>query len=291
LDAKVTTASLSLWSRKNHDQRIVWRSPTIGAAIVNSRSTVLITGANSGIGKEIASRLAHSGYDVAINYKVEAQAAENLAQDLRSLGARAVAVYADIAIAQEVDQMFRFVLAQLGKLDALVNNAATQVFRPLLEVEESDWDRVIATNLRGCFLCTQRAARHMREQGSGAIVNIGSGCNKLPFPNLSSYTTSKGGIEMFTKSCALELGPFGIRVNCVAPGAIDTERTKAEIADFAGTWAGLTPLRRIGTPADVAAAVEFLLSQNASFISGQTLGVDGGLFVLPPWPASDYSKS
>jgi 3-oxoacyl-[acyl-carrier protein] reductase len=181
-------------------------------------------------------------------------------------------------------------LAEFGKLDALVNNAATQFWKPLLEVQDAEWDRVLATNLRGCFLCTQRAARHMKDLRSGAIVNIGSGCNKLPFPNLSSYTASKGAIEMFTKSAALELGPFGIRVNCVAPGAIDTDRTKAELPDFAGTWARLTPLRRIGTPADVAAAVEFLLSDNASFINGQTLGVDGGLFALPRWPESEYNS-
>src|SRR5262249_6831573 len=133
-----------------------------------------------------------------------------------------------------------------------------------------------------------RAARFMKNRG-GAIVNIGSGCNKVPFPNLSSYTASKGAIEMFTKSAALELGPFGIRVNCVAPGAIETERTQAELPDFAGSWARLTPLRRIGTPEDVAAAVEFLLGTDASFINGQTLAVDGGMFSQPRWPDSDYN--
>jgi NAD(P)-dependent dehydrogenase (short-subunit alcohol dehydrogenase family) len=257
---------------------------------MTSRSSVLVTGGNSGIGKEIASRLARGGYDVAINYKAEAAAAGQLAQELAGLGRRAIAVYADISISAEVDEMFGAVLSTFGKLDALVNNAATQIFKPLVEVDDSDWDRVIATNLRGCFLCTQRAARHMKQRGTGAIVNIGSGSNKVPFPNLSSYTASKGAIEMFTKSSAVELGPFGIRVNCVAPGAIDTERTKAELPDFAGTWARLTPLRRIGTPGDVAAAVEFLLSENACFISGQTLAVDGGLFVQPRWPDSDYDS-
>ena len=263
------------------------------------RPSVLVTGANSGIGKEIASRLARAGYDVAINYKLDAPAAESLAKILQaSRGGRAIAVYADISVSKDVDEMFRVILQTFGKLDALVNNAAIQVWKPLLEVEDAEWDRVIATNLRGCFLCTQRAARHMidrfavidkKERRSGAIVNIGSGCNKVPFPNLSSYTASKGAIEMFTKSAAMELGPHGIRVNCVAPGAIDTDRTKAELPDFAGSWARLTPLRRIGTPEDVAAAVEFLLSDQASFISGQTLGVDGALFAQPRWPDSDYN--
>lgn len=251
---------------------------------------VLVTGANSGIGKEIATRLAHAGWRVAINYKVDAPAAEKLVRDLSGSNGLAMAVHGDIAESREVDEMFRAVAAEFGRLDALVNNAAVQVWKPLLQVDDADWDRVISTNLRGCFLCTQRAARLMREQHAGAIVNIGSGCNKVPFPNLSSYTASKGAIEMFTKSAALELGPYGIRVNCVAPGAIDTERTKAELPDFAGSWARLTPLRRIGTPQDVAAAVEFLLSDNASFISGQTLGVDGALFAQPQWPDSDYNS-
>src|SRR5262249_16354066 len=209
---------------------------------MTSRPSVLVTGANSGIGKEIASRLARAGYEVAINYQVDAPSAERLAQDLQAHGGRAIAVYGDISVTSDVDGMFGKVLAEFGKLDGLVNNAAIQVFKPLLEIEEADWDRVLSTNLRGCFLCTQRAARSMKEHGSGAIVNIGSGSNKVPFPNLSSYTASKGAIEMFTKSSAVELGPYGIRVNCIAPGAIDTERTKAELPDFAGTWARLTPL-------------------------------------------------
>jgi 3-oxoacyl-[acyl-carrier protein] reductase len=264
---------------------------------MTKRPTALVTGANSGIGMTIARRLTRAGYDVAINYKVDPAAAESLAKELSQNSARAIAVHADVSNASDVDAMLRIVLTHFGRLDALVNNAAVQVWKPLLEVEEAEWDRVIATNLKGCYLCTRLAARHMidrfavvdkEERHSGSIVNIGSGCNKVPFPNLSAYTASKGGIEMFTKSAALELGPFGIRVNCVAPGAIDTERTKAEIADFAKTWASLTPLRRIGTPDDVASAVEFLLSENASFISGQTLSVDGGLFMQPRWPEADY---
>ena len=255
---------------------------------MTARPAALVTGANSGIGKTIVSRLARAGYDVAINYRVDAAAAENLAKELEASGARAIAVYADVASSKDVDSMFEAVLSSFGKLNVLVNNAGVQVWKPLLELQEGDWDRVIDTNLKGCYLCTQRAALDMKERRSGAIVNIGSGCNKVPFPNLSSYTASKGGIEMFTKSAALELGPFGIRVNCIAPGAIETERTKTELADFAKSWSSLTPLRRIGTPDDVASAVEFLVSDNASFISAQTLGVDGGLFAQPRWPDADY---
>jgi len=143
---------------------------------------------------------------------------------------------------------------------------------------------VVETNLKGCFLCTQAAGRRMREQGGGVIVNIGSGSNRTPFPGLASYTASKGGIEMFTKVAAVELGPHGIRVNCIAPGAIEIERTRLEREDYAGTWARVTPLRRIGTPADVGRAVVMIAGESSSFITGQTIWVDGGLFTAPPWP-------
>ena len=115
-----------------------------------------------------------------------------------------------------------------------MNNAGVQTWTPLLEVTEEEWDLVIATNLKGCFLCTQAAARQMKAQGHGSIVNIGSGCNKVAFPRLVAYTASKGGIEMFTKVAAVELGPLGIRVNCVAPGAIEIERTRLEDARLRG---------------------------------------------------------
>jgi 3-oxoacyl-[acyl-carrier protein] reductase len=143
---------------------------------------------------------------------------------------------------------------------------------------------VIDTNLKGCFLCTQHAARRMKETGGGRIINIGSGCNKIPFPNLVSYTASKGGIEMFTKVAAMELAKYGITVNCVAPGAIEIERTRHEAADYAGTWASLTPLGRVGQPLDVARAVAFFASGARDFLTGQTLWVDGGLFTHPAWP-------
>jgi NAD(P)-dependent dehydrogenase (short-subunit alcohol dehydrogenase family) len=243
----------------------------------------LVTGGGRGVGKGIALALAQAGANVAINYASALQTAEETVNEVRALGVEAFAVQADVSVKSDVDRMFADVASRWPRLDILVNNAGVQTWTPLLEVTEPEWDEVVDTNLKGCFLCTQAAARHMTSAGGGAIVNIGSGCNKMPFPKLVAYTASKGGIEMFTKVSAVELGPSGIRVNCVAPGAIEIERTKLENPDYAGSWGRVTPLRRVGTPADVGAAVAFLASDAASFISGQTIWVDGGLFSQAVW--------
>jgi NAD(P)-dependent dehydrogenase (short-subunit alcohol dehydrogenase family) len=248
------------------------------------KGVALVTGSDRGIGKGIAIALTRAHYRVAINYLDEPTRANDTVAELTATGGDAIAIQANVSVSADVQRMVQTVVEHFGRIDLLVNNAGTQVWAPLLELSEADWDRVIDTNLKGCFLCTQAAARQMRQQGGGGIINIGSGCNKVPFPELVSYTASKGGIEMLTKVSALELGPFGIRVNCVAPGAIEVERTKLERADYAGTWSRVTPLRRIGTPADIGQTVVLLASPEASFITGQTVGVDGGLFNQPPWP-------
>ena len=255
-----------------------------GMSFTLEAKTALVTGASKGVGKGIALELARCGCDIAVNYNSDAEGADATAAEVRALGRQAYAVAADVGLAADVERMFEEVLRQFPRLHILVNNAGMQTWKPLLDLEEADWDRVLRTNLKGCFLCTQRAGRHMREHGGGSIVNIGSGCNKIPFPNLSNYTASKGGIEMFTKSAAIELAKHGIRVNCVAPGAIEIERTKQEAPDYAATWASLTPLGRVGNPLDVARAVAFLASESADFITGQTVFVDGGLFSHPIWP-------
>lgn len=243
----------------------------------------LVTGGTTGIGKAIALRLARAGCRVAVNYYVEPERAAATVAELESLGAEAVAVAADVGVPSEVHRMMDEVVRRFGGLDVLVNNAGVQTWTPFLEVTEDEWNLVIRTNLTGCFLCTQAAARHMQTAG-GAVVNIGSGCNKVPFPGLVAYTASKGGIEMLTKVAAVELARHRIRVNCAAPGAVDVERTRLELDDYAGTWGALTPLGRVGSPEDIADAVAFLAGQEASFITGQTLWVDGGLFTQPPWP-------
>lgn len=249
-----------------------------------SKRSALVTGASKGIGRGIAVGLAKAGWDVFINYYGDQEGAESTANEVRALGQTAWTLQADVGFADQVGQMFKAIQDEAGRLDLLVNNAGVQTWAPLLELTEEDWDRTIRTNLKGCFLCSKAAALMMKTQGTGAIVNIGSGANKRPFPNLIDYGASKGGIERFTKAIAVELGPHGIRVNCVAPGAIEIERTKEESPDYAGTWGPITPMRRVGEVGDVARAVVFLAESESDFITGQTIYVDGGLFTQGPWP-------
>jgi NAD(P)-dependent dehydrogenase (short-subunit alcohol dehydrogenase family) len=180
----------------------------------------LVTGASRGIGKGIALELARAGCDVAVNYFDDEPGALGAVDEIKAMGRKAIAFAADVSDSGQVSRMFQKVSDAFGQLDILVNNAGIQTWKPLLELSEEDWDRVLATNLKGSFLCTKQAGALMVKSG-GAIINIGSGCNKLAFRNLVDYTASKGGLEMFTKVAAVELGQYKIRVNCVAPGAIE----------------------------------------------------------------------
>ncbi len=245
----------------------------------------LVTGGGIGIGRALVLALAEAGYDIAFcHMDSEAEAAET--EDLAlAAGSDCLALRADVGDPAEATRVFAAVEERFKRpADLLVNNAGIQVWSSLLDLSDADWDRVVRVNLSGMFYMTARFARRLVAAGKGgAVVNIGSGCNKLAFPALVSYTASKGGVEQFTKSAALELGPHGITVNCVAPGAIETERTRAEAADYGASWSRITPLRRIGTPEDVAAAVLHFASPGARFVTGQTLWVDGGLFSQAPW--------
>lgn len=244
----------------------------------------IVTGASKGVGKGVALQLARHGANVVVNYNSDRNGAEATAVEIRAMGVAAIVVQANVSVAAEVEAMCATVIKEFGRLDILVNNAGVQTWKALLELSEAEWDHVLDTNLKGCFLCTQQAARIMKDHGGGRIINIGSGCNKVAFPRLVNYTASKGGMEQFTKVSAVELGKYGIRVNCVAPGAVEIERTKEEAGDYAGTWAGVTPLGRVGTPMDIGRAVVFFCGELSDFVTGQTLYVDGGLFAKPHWP-------
>jgi NAD(P)-dependent dehydrogenase (short-subunit alcohol dehydrogenase family) len=244
----------------------------------------LVTGSSSGVGKGIALELARAGCRVAVNSHVDRAGVDATIAEIHALGVDAAAVMGDVGSSADVKRMVGEVVKQFSKLDILVNNAGVQTWSPLLELKESDWDRDINTNLKGCFLCTQTAALHMKQHSGGAIINIGSACNRIPFARLASYTASKGGIEMFTKVAAVELGKYSIRVNCVAPGAILVERTKLEAPDYEEAWGNAAPVGRVGLPRDIGQAVRFLASDEASFITGQTIFADGGVFLKPNWP-------
>jgi len=253
----------------------------------SSEKCALVTGASKGVGRGIAIGLADAGWSVGVNYFRDKAGAEATASRIREAGGTAWILQADVGVSEQVRAMFTAFMEQAGRLDLLVNNSGVQTWVPLLDLDEKDWDRTIRTNLKGTFLCTQQAARLMKDAGGGSIVNIGSGANKAPFPNLADYCASKGGIETFTTVAGVELGQYGIRVNCVAPGTIEIERTQAESPEYAKTWGPRTPLRRIGHVEDVAKVVLFLGSSEAEFVTAQTLYVDGGLWSQVPWPYSE----
>jgi 3-oxoacyl-[acyl-carrier protein] reductase len=245
-----------------------------------------VTGGTTGIGHEIVMALARKGWDVAVSCLERDARAEQIAREIAAFGRRSRIVRCDAGRGEDVDRFFDGAQDYFGAAPGLlVNNAGIQTWSSFLQLEESSWDAVIRTNLKGCFLNTQKAARLMIAAGrGGAIVNIGSGCGRIPFPNLVDYSASKAGVDQLTRSAAMEFGPHGITVNCVSPGAVETERTRREAPDYAGVWSKITPLRRVATPADIANAVLFFASEGASFITGQILSVDGGVFIVPNWP-------
>ncbi|WOH36140.1 SDR family NAD(P)-dependent oxidoreductase [Thalassotalea fonticola] len=246
----------------------------------------IVTGASSGIGKELAIYLAKNGWNVAINYAGNAAGAAEVVNEIEKLGQKGFSKRCDVGMSVDVNEFVAAIEQEFNQAPSLlVNNAGCQTWSPFLQLKEDDWDKVIRTNLKGCFLLTQTVAKLMvKHNEMGSIINIGSGCNKVPFPNLVDYTASKGGIEMLTRSSAIELGQYNIRVNCVAPGAIEIERTRLEDPDYAKTWAKAAPISRVGNPEDIYNAVEFFASEKSSFVTGQTLWVDGGVFTSPNWP-------
>lgn len=251
----------------------------------NQVKRAFVTGASKGVGRGIAIGFAHSGWDVAVNYHGDSVGANETKAAIEKVGRRCITLQGDVGLKSDVVEMFEALESEFSGVDCVVNNAGRQTWAPLLDLSEDDWDKTIRTNLKGTFLCTQAGARMMKDQGiQGSIINIGSGANKQPFLNLVDYCASKGGIDQLTRVSACELGQYGIRVNCVAPGAIEIERTREESPDYAKTWGDITPVGRVGQVEDIANMVTHLASDAASFISGQTVYVDGGLWTKAQWP-------
>jgi dehydrogenase/reductase SDR family protein 4 len=238
----------------------------------------VVTGGSRGIGRAIALALADAGADVVVVSR-KAQDLEPVAEEIRRRGRRALAIPAHLGRRPEIDTLFETALAAFGRLDVLVNNAATNpVFGPLLDIEEDAWDRIMALNVKGYLLAAQRAAHAMAAAGRGAIVNIASTAGLRASAGLGAYSVSKAAVIMLTRVLGRELAPLGIRVNGVAPALIETRFSEAlwKNPDILSHYLESTPLGRAGQPEEVAGAVVYLCSDAASYVTGQTLLLDGG---------------
>jgi glucose 1-dehydrogenase len=240
---------------------------------------VLITGASSGIGRAIALETARQGANVVVNYIGKPEAAQEVVREIENDHGAALALEADVSNPEQVEHMISQIVSQLGRVDVLVNNAGIEKESPFLDKPESEFDAVIGVNLKGPFLCTQAAARDMRKRKKGTIINISSVHEDLPFPGYSAYCAAKGGLRMLCRDLALELAPHGINIVNVAPGAIDTPINERTMSDPEKKLAlkREIPLGRVGEPQEVAKLVCYLASDDAAYITGTTVVIDGGL--------------
>ncbi len=236
----------------------------------------VVTGSGRGIGRAIAIALAKEGAKVAVDC-LHHENAEAVAKEIRKHGGEALAISGDVSSAKDVKKIFDSVVKKFSRIDILVNNAGIVHMDPLLDLKEKQWDAILDTNLKGCFLCSQAAARIMTKQKNGKIINISSIAGKIGFPQLAHYCASKGGIIELTREMALELAP-NITVNAIGPGVIETDMTKDLLADKNAreNFLQSIPLGRVGKPEDIAAVAVFLASSGADYITGQTIYVDGG---------------
>lgn len=238
----------------------------------------LVTGAGQGIGKAIALAFANEGSKVVVN-DINLDTAQATAQEIITMGGKALAIRADVSKKDEVSSMLRELLTNFGRIDILVNNAGIQTETPFLDLSEEEWDRVIDVNLKGAFLCGQLVAREMVKHGGGKIINISSVHQFLPRSNIAHYAASKSGMMMLTKVMAIELAKYKINVTCIAPGAVATAMNE----DALNSPQKLTELNseipwgRIAEPREIAQCAVYLASADASYITGSTIYIDGGL--------------
>jgi glucose 1-dehydrogenase/3-oxoacyl-[acyl-carrier protein] reductase len=237
----------------------------------------IVTGAGKGIGTGIALRLAEEGAHVVLNYAHSAEGAEEMCSQIRSLGRQAFTYKASVSDSREVQAMVDKTVKTFGRVDILVNNAGIDPHKPFLEMTEDLWDWIIDTNLKGNFLCSQACAREMIKTGGGKIVIISSIHSILTYMHITAYAATKGGLNAMTRQLALELAPYHINVNCVAPGAVHVEKFFSVVPNYDyHMFDHEIPIGFMGMPADVGAAVAFFASEDARYITGQVLFVDGG---------------
>lgn len=241
----------------------------------------LVTGGGTGIGKAITLEYAREGANVAVSSR-NIKNLEDVCKEIKEMGRSSLAVAADVCIKAQVDSMVNDVIDKFGRIDILVNNSGTSRMMPIIEFKEEDWDIVIDTNMKGVFLCTQAVAKHMVKRKYGKIINISSTSALGAIVNgQAAYTSSKFGVNGFTKACALEFGPYGINVNAIAPGRILTSlvyssRTDEQVKEFIEVGIESSVLGRLGTTEDIAHLALFLASDDSSFITAEVIASNGG---------------
>lgn len=238
----------------------------------------LVTGAAQGIGKAIALLLARNGADMVVS-DINLEKAEETAKEIRAIGPNAMAVKVDVANLSDVERMVTGILEKLAKIDILVNNAGITRDKLILRMTEEDWDVVLGVNLKGTFNCIKAVVRHMAKQRSGKIVNIASVVGEMGNAGQANYSASKAGVIGLTKTIAREYAQRGINVNAIAPGYIETPMTEALPEKAKEELRRLIPMERLGKPEDVAEAVLFLISEESSYVTGQVLNVNGGIYM------------
>jgi len=240
----------------------------------------IITGARRGMGRTHALTLAKAGAKVVVS-DISQEDCEKVVEEIKKDGGQAIAIKCDVSQKSEVEKMIKETIKKWGRVDILVNNAGICQFKPFLELSEEEWDRTINVNLKGYFLCAQAAAQEMAKQKSGAIVNIASvamGQQGIGFANIAHYCASKGGVVGMTEALAVELAPYNIRVNAIAPGMIETpmiDPIKSDPKSLEGLLSRV-PMRRVGKPQEISNMVLFLSSEASSYMTGSTVVIDGG---------------
>jgi 3-oxoacyl-[acyl-carrier protein] reductase len=239
----------------------------------------VVTGASRGIGKSIALELAKQGADVVVNYAGSVERANEVVKEIEALGRKAISIQCDVSDSDAVNAMMKEVLEAFGSLDILVNNAGITRDNLLMRMKDSEWDDVINTNLKGVFLCTKAVTRPMMKQRKGRIINITSIVGVTGNPGQANYVAAKAGVIGLTKTTAKELAQRNITVNAIAPGFITTDMTDKLTEEVKNGMLTQIPLGQFGKPEDIANAVVFLASDESSYITGQTLHIDGGMYM------------